>query len=41
MWPGADIDAVAAIGSAKQLSLNSLYLSTPTNRNKTGSEKRA
>ena len=26
MWPGADIDAVAAIGSAKQLSLNSLYL---------------
>ncbi|MGZ3900293.1 MAG: OmpA family protein [Bacteroidia bacterium] len=25
-WPGADIDAVAAIGSAKQLSLNSLYL---------------
>lgn len=26
MWPGADIDAVAAIGSAKQLSLNALYL---------------
>lgn len=26
MWPGADIDAVAAIGSARQLSLNSLYL---------------
>ncbi|MBA3662963.1 MAG: OmpA family protein [Bacteroidetes bacterium] len=26
VWPGADIDAVAAIGSAKQLSLNSLYL---------------
>jgi OmpA-OmpF porin, OOP family len=26
MWPGADIDAVAAIGSAKQVSLNSLYL---------------
>jgi OmpA-OmpF porin, OOP family len=26
MWPGADIDAIAAIGSAKQLSLNSLYL---------------
>lgn len=26
MWPGADIDAVAAIGSAKQISLNSLYL---------------
>jgi OOP family OmpA-OmpF porin len=26
MWPGADIDAVAAIGSAKQLSLSSLYL---------------
>jgi OmpA-OmpF porin, OOP family len=26
IWPGADIDAVAAIGSAKQLSLNSLYL---------------
>ncbi|MDP2386099.1 MAG: OmpA family protein [Bacteroidota bacterium] len=25
-WPGADIDAVAAIGSAKQLSLNALYL---------------
>ncbi len=26
MWPGADIDAVAAIGSAKQISLNALYL---------------
>lgn len=26
MWPGADIDAIAAIGSAKQISLNSLYL---------------
>jgi len=26
MWPGADIDAIAAIGSAKQLALNSLYL---------------
>lgn len=26
MWPGADIDAIGAIGSAKQLSLNSLYL---------------
>ncbi len=26
MWPGADIDAVAAIGSAKQLALNALYL---------------
>ncbi|HXU26930.1 MAG TPA: OmpA family protein [Bacteroidia bacterium] len=26
MWPGADIDAVAAIGSAKQISLNSTYL---------------
>jgi OOP family OmpA-OmpF porin len=26
MWPGADIDAVAAIGSAKQISLNSRYL---------------
>jgi OOP family OmpA-OmpF porin len=26
MWPGADIDAVATIGSAKQISLNSLYL---------------
>jgi OOP family OmpA-OmpF porin len=26
IWPGADIDAVAAIGSAKQLSLNALYL---------------
>lgn len=25
-WPGADIDAIAAIGSAKQLSLNALYL---------------
>ena len=25
-WPGADIDAVAAIGSAKKLSLNSTYL---------------
>ena len=25
-WPGADIDAVAAIGSAKQFSLNALYL---------------
>lgn len=26
VWPGADIDAVAAIGSAKQLALNALYL---------------
>lgn len=26
MWPGADIDALAAIGSAKQRSLNSMYL---------------
>jgi len=26
MWPGADIDAVAAIGSAKQIALNSTYL---------------
>ncbi len=26
MWPGADIDAIAAIGSAKQFSLNALYL---------------
>lgn len=26
MWPGADIDAVAAIGSAKQRALNALYL---------------
>jgi outer membrane protein OmpA-like peptidoglycan-associated protein len=26
MWPGADIDAVAAIASAKQLALNALYL---------------
>ncbi|MBS1634387.1 MAG: OmpA family protein [Bacteroidetes bacterium] len=26
MWPGADIDAVAAIGSAKQISLNAMYL---------------
>jgi outer membrane protein OmpA-like peptidoglycan-associated protein len=26
MWPGADIDAIAAIGSAKQLSLNAKYL---------------
>ena len=26
MWPGADIDAVAAIGSARQLALNALYL---------------
>lgn len=26
MWPGADIDAVAAIGSAKQMALNALYL---------------
>ena len=25
-WPGADIDAVAAIGSAKQISLNAMYL---------------
>lgn len=26
MWPGADIDAIAAIGSAKQMALNALYL---------------
>jgi OOP family OmpA-OmpF porin len=26
MWPGADIDAVAAIGSAKQIALNATYL---------------
>lgn len=26
MWPGADIDALAAIGSAKQRALNALYL---------------
>lgn len=26
MWPGADIDAIAAIGSAKQLALNAMYL---------------
>jgi OmpA-OmpF porin, OOP family len=26
MWPGADIDAVAAIGSARQLSFNATYL---------------
>ncbi|HKC67405.1 MAG TPA: OmpA family protein [Bacteroidia bacterium] len=26
MWPGADIDAIAAIGSAKQISLNATYL---------------
>lgn len=26
MWPGADIDAIAAIGSARQLSLNATYL---------------
>ena len=26
MWPGADIDAVAAIGSAKQFALNATYL---------------
>ncbi len=26
VWPGADIDAVAAIGSARQLALNALYL---------------
>jgi OmpA-OmpF porin, OOP family len=25
-WPGADIDAVAAIGSARQLSFNAIYL---------------
>jgi OOP family OmpA-OmpF porin len=37
MWPGADIDAIAAIGSAKQLSLNSLYLFN-TNESKIKSE---
>jgi outer membrane protein OmpA-like peptidoglycan-associated protein len=26
MWPGADIDAVAAIGSARQIALNATYL---------------
>jgi OmpA-OmpF porin, OOP family len=40
MWPGADIDAVAAIGSAKQLSLNSLYLfNTNESKIKPGAKK--
>lgn len=40
MWPGADIDAIAAIGSAKQLSLNSLYLfNTNESKIKPGAKK--
>lgn len=40
VWPGADIDAVAAIGSAKQLSLNALYLfNTAESKIKSGAKK--
>lgn len=40
IWPGADIDAVAAIGSAKQLSLNALYLfNTNESKIKPGAKK--
>lgn len=40
MWPGADIDAIAAIGSARQVSLKSLYLFN-TNEAKIKTEAKA
>ncbi len=39
-WPGADIDAVAAIGSVKKLSLNALYLfNTAESKIKSGAKQ--